>query len=120
VKSARFLKGGQTIRFAQDENRTHLTGLPKTPPDSPVTTIVLECDAEPRQNLDPELRFCDSITTDVAQLTEGFSFAYLKELFLSSMMQWMSTGTSTANRRSMGEVLREQAGRLLSQMAKKS
>jgi alpha-L-fucosidase len=56
VKSARFLKSGQPIRFTQDENRTHLTGLPKTPPDSPVTTIVLECDAEPRMNLDPELR----------------------------------------------------------------
>ncbi len=56
VKSARFMKSGQAIRFTQDENRTHLMGLPKTPPDSPVTTIVLECDAEPRQNLDPELR----------------------------------------------------------------
>jgi alpha-L-fucosidase len=30
--------------------------LPHNAPDSPVTTIVLECDAEPRQNLDPELR----------------------------------------------------------------
>ena len=56
VKSARFLKSGQNIRFTQDENRTHLTGLPRNAPDSPVTTIVLECDAEPRQNLDPELR----------------------------------------------------------------
>ena len=56
VRAARFLKSGQAIRFTQDENRTHLTGLPKTAPDSPVTTIILECDAEPRQNLDPELR----------------------------------------------------------------
>jgi alpha-L-fucosidase len=56
VKSARFLKSGKNIRFTQDENRTHLMGLPHNAPDSPVTTIVLECDAEPRQNLDPELR----------------------------------------------------------------
>jgi alpha-L-fucosidase len=56
VKSVRFLKSGQSIRFTQDENRIHLTGLPRNAPDSPVTTIVLECDAEPRQNLDPELR----------------------------------------------------------------
>jgi alpha-L-fucosidase len=56
VKSARFMKGGKAIRFTQDENRTHLMGLPKEAPDSPVTTIALECDGEPRQNLDPELR----------------------------------------------------------------
>lgn len=56
VKSARFLKSGKTIQFAQDANRTHLTGLPQEAPDSPVTTIMLECDGEPRQNLDPELR----------------------------------------------------------------
>jgi alpha-L-fucosidase len=56
VKSAHFMKGGQAIHFTQDDNRTHLTGLPKTAPDSPVTTIVLVCDGEPRQNLDPELR----------------------------------------------------------------
>ena len=56
VKSVHFLKSRQAIRFTQDENRTHLMGLPPKAPDSPVTTIVLECDAEPRQNLDPELR----------------------------------------------------------------
>jgi len=56
VKSARFLKSGKAIHFTQDANRTHLTGLPQEAPDSPVTTIVLECDGEPRQNLDPELR----------------------------------------------------------------
>jgi alpha-L-fucosidase len=56
VKSARFLKSGKAIQFTQDANRTHLTGLPQEAPDSPVTTILLECDGEPLQNLDPELR----------------------------------------------------------------
>jgi alpha-L-fucosidase len=56
VQSAHFLRTKQPIKFVQDANRTHLTGLPMKAPDSPVTTIVLECDGEPRQNLDPELR----------------------------------------------------------------
>lgn len=56
VKSAYFLKSKQPIQFTQDANRTHLVNLPQKAPDSPVTTIVLECDAEPRQNSDPELR----------------------------------------------------------------
>lgn len=56
VKSARFLKTGQAIRFTQGADRTHLIDLPKRAPDSPVTTIALVCDGEPRQSLDPELR----------------------------------------------------------------
>jgi len=46
---------------------------------------------------------------------EGFSFAYLKELFLSSMMQWMSAGTC----RSMDQVALQQALQLRAQMTKK-
>jgi hypothetical protein len=30
------------------------------------------------------------VLAQVVSGTEGFSFAYMKELFLSSMMQWMS------------------------------
>ena len=56
VKSVYFLKSKELIQFTQDEVRTHLTGLPARPPDSPVTTIALECDGEPRQNTDAELR----------------------------------------------------------------
>jgi len=65
-------------------------------------------------NLDTELRLCESTTTELVQLTEAFSFAYLKELFLSSMMQWMGKGTS------MGKLMIEQAGRLREQMEEKS
>ncbi len=37
------------------------------------------------------LRLSDAAINQIAELTDGFSFAYLKELFLSSMMQWMRT-----------------------------
>ena len=40
--------------------------------------------------LQPELRLSETVTLEVIQQTEGFSFAYLKELFLSSMMHWMA------------------------------
>jgi alpha-L-fucosidase len=50
VLSARVLKTGAAATVTQDEYRTHLTGLPKERPDSPVTTIVLECDAVPMQD----------------------------------------------------------------------
>ena len=64
------------------------------------------------RKLEPELQICESITNQVVQVTEGFSFAYLKELFLSSMMQWMSQEMS------MAEVMIDQAGRLRAQMEK--
>lgn len=56
VTSVYFLKTKEPIHFTQDEVRTHLTGPPARQPDSPVTTIALECDGELRQNSDPELR----------------------------------------------------------------
>lgn len=38
----------------------------------------------------PEARLSDAGTERVADATEAFSFAYLKELFLSSLMRWMA------------------------------
>jgi len=53
AKSARLLRGGATVKVEQpDDFRTHLTGLPKSAPDSPVTTIAIECDGEPVQDTD--------------------------------------------------------------------
>jgi alpha-L-fucosidase len=52
VKSARILKTGETVTVAQDPYRVHLTGLPAKAPDSPVTTIALECESEPTQDTD--------------------------------------------------------------------
>jgi alpha-L-fucosidase len=50
VKSAKLLKTGQDVKFTQDPYRVHLIGLPKDAPDTPVTTIAIECDAEPTQD----------------------------------------------------------------------
>jgi alpha-L-fucosidase len=52
VKSARLLKTNQAVTFTQDPYRVHLSGLPMDAPDTPVTTIAIECDAEPKQNPD--------------------------------------------------------------------
>ena len=50
VKSARLLATGQPVRVEQDKLRVRFVGLPPQPPDQPVTTIVAECDGEPRQD----------------------------------------------------------------------
>jgi alpha-L-fucosidase len=52
VTSATILKTGQRVMVSQDGFRTLLTGLPATAPDSPVTTLVLECDGVPVQDTD--------------------------------------------------------------------
>jgi SpoVK/Ycf46/Vps4 family AAA+-type ATPase len=36
------------------------------------------------------MRLSDSVVTQIAELTDGFSFAYLKELCVSSMIRWMT------------------------------
>ncbi len=56
VKSAYFLRTKQPLKFTQDDVRVHITGLPVKAPDSPVTTIAIECDGLPMMNQDPELR----------------------------------------------------------------
>src|SRR6266516_3416746 len=40
--------------------------------------------------LKPALRISDGAAVKITEMTEGFSFAYLKELFLSSMMRWIA------------------------------
>ena len=52
VKTARHLRTGQPIQFTQDDWRVKLTDLPQSAPDTPVTTIALECDGEPHQDTD--------------------------------------------------------------------
>ena len=49
----------------------------------------------------------------VAQLTEGFSFAYLKELCLAAAMAWMNAGPQS----SMDAIARIQAECLTAQMS---
>jgi ATPase family associated with various cellular activities (AAA) len=63
--------------------------------------------------LQPELRVSETVVIEVVQQTEGFSFAYLKELFLSSMMEWMAK----AGGLSMDEIILGQTVQLRNQMA---
>jgi SpoVK/Ycf46/Vps4 family AAA+-type ATPase len=46
------------------------------------------------ESLEPELRLSELSLPKLVEATDGFSFAYLKELFLSSMMQWMADSAS--------------------------
>ncbi len=50
VNSAHLLANGAKVRVVQEPFRTRFEGLPAAAPDSPVTTIVAECDSEPDQN----------------------------------------------------------------------
>jgi alpha-L-fucosidase len=50
VKSARLVATGQAVQFQQETLRVRLTGLPRQAIDSPMTTIAIVCDAEPRQD----------------------------------------------------------------------
>lgn len=63
------------------------------------------------RTLEPELRLSDGGMQAVAAATDGFSFAYLKELFVSSTMSWINRpepGTMDAVMTSQVVVLREQ------------
>jgi hypothetical protein len=62
-------------------------------------------------SLEDTLRITGDAAAELSELTEGFSFAYLKELFLSSMMRWISRpqqGTMEAAMKSQVATLREQ------------
>ena len=73
--------------------------------------------------LEAELRLSENGVNAVVQQTENFSFAYMKELFVSATMSWMSTrvetldATGVAATKSMDEIIVEQARRLRTQMA---
>jgi ATPase family associated with various cellular activities (AAA) len=61
--------------------------------------------------LEPELRPSEATAAQVVARTEGFSFAYLKELFLSSMMHWVGSahpGGMDASILAQVDALREQ------------
>jgi len=52
VKSAKLVKTGESVAFTQDDFRVRFTGLPMEAPDTPLTTIAIECDGEPHQDTD--------------------------------------------------------------------
>ena len=63
-------------------------------------------------DLQPEMRLSEAVTAGLVQKTEGFSFAYLKELVVASMMEWVTDGGAT----SMDHIIIAQAELLLAQM----
>jgi AAA+ superfamily predicted ATPase len=63
-------------------------------------------------SLEESMRLSEQGILDVAQHTNNFSFAYLKELFLSSIMKWI-----TASEKNMELVMQEQILLLQQQMA---
>jgi hypothetical protein len=63
-------------------------------------------------SLEPALRLTFDGVQEVADATEGFSFAYLKELFLSSMMRWIAR----PGLHSMEQIMSEQRHMLREQM----
>jgi alpha-L-fucosidase len=52
VKSARMLASGQDVKVEQDRFRVRMLNLPENAPDDPVTTIAIECEGEPTQDMD--------------------------------------------------------------------
>jgi alpha-L-fucosidase len=50
VQSARLLGTGQKVTFKQDAYSLSFTGLPESPPDTPITTIAMELDGVPNQD----------------------------------------------------------------------
>ena len=64
------------------------------------------------RELQPELRLSHCVVPKIVGETDGFSFAYLKELFVASLAQWMAE----ARKSSMGEVMLAQITLLRGQM----
>jgi AAA+ superfamily predicted ATPase len=72
------------------------------------------------EKFNPAMRIADTAITQIAQMTEGFSFAYLKELMVSAMMHWieaMKTGEMDKSMISQVAALREQMSSIKEQSA---
>ncbi|HEV2663669.1 MAG TPA: ATP-binding protein, partial [Blastocatellia bacterium] len=69
------------------------------------------------QALQIEMRLTDSEAVAVAERADRFSFAYMKELFLSAMMEWVCDQASGRASGSMGEALLERAAHLREQLS---
>ena len=69
------------------------------------------------QALQIEMRLTDSEAVAIAERADRFSFAYLKELFLSAMMEWIGDQASGRASGGMGETLLERAALLREQLS---
>jgi hypothetical protein len=63
------------------------------------------------------MRLMDSEAAAVAECADRFSFAYLKELFLSAMMEWIGDQVSGRASGSMFEALLGRAATLREQLS---
>ncbi len=70
------------------------------------------------QTLQLELRLTDEEELKIAECADGFSFAFLKELFLSAMMKWLVDRCPDQSGAGMGEALLEQAAVLRKELNK--
>jgi AAA+ superfamily predicted ATPase len=68
------------------------------------------------QELQADMRMSEAVAAGLVEKTEGFSFAYLKELVVSSMIQWISSSVP----RSMDEIMLAQVEALRAQMNSKN
>ena len=66
------------------------------------------------EQLQPDLQISPPAVESIVSSTDGFSYAYLKELILSSMMRWIAD----ARPGSMGEIALSQIGILREQMTR--
>jgi hypothetical protein len=78
------------------------------PPDSERLSYIRKWN----EGLQPEMRVTEAAATKTVASTEGFSFAYLKELLVSSMMEWVPAGGS----RTMDHVIAAQTELLRGQL----
>ncbi len=62
--------------------------------------------------LQAEARLSQTVATAIVDQTENFSFAYLKELLVASIVEWVSRGRS----RSLGDIVLAQTSMLREQM----
>jgi ATP-dependent 26S proteasome regulatory subunit len=69
------------------------------------------------QALQPEMRLADSEAMAIAECADRFSFAYMKELFLSAMMEWIGAKVSGQVSSRMSEALLERAALLRAQLS---
>lgn len=67
-------------------------------------------------SLKAALQLSDAGIAKLSELTEGFSFAYLKELFLSSMMRWIASEQKESQPEGMQQVMENQIDILRAQM----
>ncbi|HJZ69600.1 MAG TPA: hypothetical protein VKF81_15860, partial [Blastocatellia bacterium] len=64
------------------------------------------------KSLEPDLRVSDSALPRIVDATTDFSYAYLKEMFVSSIMQWVSD----RKMRTMDAIMLNRAAALRDQM----